>query len=1303
MADPDPPESARTLDAALRAARPEPDEVLTRRLRLHGVLAAVLGTEAAPPEIDRFIVERKIGEGGMGVVYRARDRASGDAVALKLLAQGNDADDARFAREARILGELRHPAIVRYVAHGRTASGQPYLAMAWLDGEDLGARLRRQGLTVAEAVVVATRLAEALAEVHAHGVVHRDLKPANVFLPDGEVARATLLDFGVARRDAVSLGRLTRTGAVVGTPSYMAPEQVLGAALDGRADLFALGCVLYECLVGRPAFVAEQVLAVLARVLYLDPPRVRDARAEAPPALDALVGHLLAKAPDDRPASAAAVAHALRGLDSATGAAAPPGEAPALSTSEQRVVTLVLAAHARAGDDQRVRALARRFGTTLERVAGETLVAALVAHGPAIDLAGNAARLALALHTLVPGAPMVVATGPGVVGATLPVGEVIDRGARLLGAHGAGVWLDDVTAALLEGRFELAVDPRGTRLIGARPSELGPRTLVGQATPCVGRAAELALLDAALADATARGRARALLITAPSGVGKSRLIHEWRRRLTAGDAPARILWCRGEPMSGGAPYVLAAQLIRHAADLPEGAPAKVQRALLTAALASRIADAELGRVTTFLAELLGLTQPDDSDELRAARASPLLMGDQLALAWEDWLHAECASHPVVLVIEDLHWGDAPSVKLLDAALRALRDQPLVVVAVGRPEISDLFPGLWAARSVQTITLGELSREASEELARAVLRDAADAPTLAWISARAGGHALYLEEVIRAVAAGQRASVPASVVAMVQARLAALTADARRVVRAASVFGDVFWRGGVRALVGLDERVVAEILDELASGELINRRRPARFAGEVEYGFRHALFREAAAAMLTDDDRALGHRLAAEWLIAAGERQPLLLAEHLAQAADPRASEWFARAAEDALHGNDYVGALDRAARGRALGATGDLLGRLRVVEAEAHVWQGATEAAEQSGLAALEQLPVAGARWYDALRHTMNARTPAPPALLTRLVAWLETPPDDPAARASFVRAAAITGKHLSFAGQHPAAWRVVERAEAAAATLPAGDVLHAWTARARGWALAFDGSQDAALRSYALAAQRFEAVGDLRSACTMTISVGWLQATELGMHVEAEQALRKGLALAERVGVTRLVWSAKQNLGVALMHQGRHAEARALLEETVRAFEDMRDGRLAGGSRFYLTLLHTRAGDLARAGEEARIAIDLARDVPTTRACALAAYARALLAGGHADDALAQARAAAAILAELGNIEQGEALIRLALAEALIATGAADEARAVTAVARARLDERAARIAELEVRRSFLEQVAEHAALRAL
>src|SRR5262249_11018590 len=152
-------------------------------------------------------------------------------------------------REARILAELSHPRIVRYIAHGAVPSGEPYLAMEWLDGEDLGAPLSRCPLGPSRSVGVAVSVAQALGFAHARGVVHGDLKPSNIFLVDGRIDALKLLDFGVAWIDAAS--RMTRTGALMGTPGYMAPEQTRGVeGLDARADVFSLGCVLFECLTG---------------------------------------------------------------------------------------------------------------------------------------------------------------------------------------------------------------------------------------------------------------------------------------------------------------------------------------------------------------------------------------------------------------------------------------------------------------------------------------------------------------------------------------------------------------------------------------------------------------------------------------------------------------------------------------------------------------------------------------------------------------------------------------------------------------------------------------------------------------------------------------------------------------------------------------------------------------------------------------------------------------------------------------------------------------------------------------------
>jgi serine/threonine protein kinase len=223
----------------------------------------------------RFVLESVAGAGGMGTVYRARDEQSGHAVALKLIqARGKPHETERFGREAELLSTLRHPGIVGYLAHGVAETGEPYLAMEWLEGQDLSQRLDRGALSLSESLLLLRRAAEALAVAHTCGVVHRDLKPNNLFLRDGQVEGVVLLDFGIARREVVSR-QLTKTGMVIGTPEYMAPEQARGERqLTAAADVFSLGCVLFECLTGQPPFTADHVLAVLARILFDEPPRL---------------------------------------------------------------------------------------------------------------------------------------------------------------------------------------------------------------------------------------------------------------------------------------------------------------------------------------------------------------------------------------------------------------------------------------------------------------------------------------------------------------------------------------------------------------------------------------------------------------------------------------------------------------------------------------------------------------------------------------------------------------------------------------------------------------------------------------------------------------------------------------------------------------------------------------------------------------------------------------------------------------------------------------------------------------------
>jgi hypothetical protein len=343
-------------------------------------------------------------------------------------------------------------------------------------------------------------------------------------------------------------------------------------------------------------------------------------------------------------------------------------------------------------------------------------------------------------------------------------------------------------------------------------------------------------------------------------------------------------------MGAGSTFALLGSAARGKLGISIGEPLELRRSKLLAEMEAALPEGDRRRVAELVGEMIGTPFPDDdSPRLRAARQNEALMARQIEAAYLDWIRALSSRRPVLLVLEDLHWGDEASVKLLDAALRDLTDAPFVVLAFARPEVQSVFPRLWASRELHHVRLRELPRKAAESLVRAVLGATIDAAGVEALVDRAAGNAFYLEELIRAVAEGRAGALPDTVLGMVEARLRALTPNARRVLRAASLLGEVFWKSAVLALLGEDAAGLHEEdpFSTLCNLELIVRRGKPRFAGEEEYGFRHALLREGAYAMLPAHDREVGHRRAGEWLEAAGEQDLLVLAEHFHRGAEHR--------------------------------------------------------------------------------------------------------------------------------------------------------------------------------------------------------------------------------------------------------------------------------------------------------------------------------------------------------------------------------------------------------------------------------
>lgn len=270
--------------------------------------------------LAHYRIYRVLGTGGMGIVFEAEDTHLNRTVALKVMRKelaANNTVRERFLQEARAAAALNSDYIVTVYQVG-LANDVPYLAMQYLRGESVQDRLERKGrLPLGESLTITKQAAMGLADAHAIGMVHRDIKPSNLWLecdgPGDNFKRVRILDFGLARRDTEST-RLTATGVVVGTPHFMAPEQASGKTVDGRADLFSLGGVLYSMVTGELAFDGDSVMAVLTALATKSPPRLADRCQEVPHEVSQLVDSLLEKDPSRRTQNAAAVVAAINAI-----------------------------------------------------------------------------------------------------------------------------------------------------------------------------------------------------------------------------------------------------------------------------------------------------------------------------------------------------------------------------------------------------------------------------------------------------------------------------------------------------------------------------------------------------------------------------------------------------------------------------------------------------------------------------------------------------------------------------------------------------------------------------------------------------------------------------------------------------------------------------------------------------------------------------------------------------------------------------------------------------------------------------
>lgn len=269
-------------------------------------LTAGRPSELLGKQIAGYLVESEIGRGGMAVVYRAKDLRLDRTVALKLLAPElarNDTFRKRFTHESRVAAAIDHPHIVPVFEAGET-DGILYIAMRYVAGQDLRALLDRKGpLSVRVAGRIASQVASALDAAHDHDLVHRDVKPGNILIAAGTDSdhpeHVYLTDFGLTKK-SLSLTGFTSVGQFVGTLDYVAPEQISGRPVDGRCDVYSLGCVVFESMAGTPPFQRDDDMALLWAHQYDPPPPLTEQRPDLPASVDDVMAKALAKSPDDR-------------------------------------------------------------------------------------------------------------------------------------------------------------------------------------------------------------------------------------------------------------------------------------------------------------------------------------------------------------------------------------------------------------------------------------------------------------------------------------------------------------------------------------------------------------------------------------------------------------------------------------------------------------------------------------------------------------------------------------------------------------------------------------------------------------------------------------------------------------------------------------------------------------------------------------------------------------------------------------------------------------------------------------------
>ena len=879
-----------------------------------------------------YRIERPLGRGGTSVVYLAEDLGLHRRVALKVLTQAfaeTPGAHDRFVRESQLAASIDHPNVIPIYEAG-DVQGRLFIAMRYVEGSDLRTLLQSEGPMDAERVLrIVRQLAGALDAAHARGLVHRDVKPGNVLLTTAEGTGSEhvyLSDFGVTR--AAADMAITGTGRFVGTVEYAAPEQFEGGDLTPRTDVYSLGCVLFECLAAHPPFQREHEAAVMYAHLFEEAPSLIAERPDLPRAIDEVIRHSLAKAPEQRFGSVSQLLDAF--AQTLTSGSVPPLPAAAPAGGERRWATVMYADTsdvAASQDPEEAHDLAQaitrqmaadvsRYGGTVTMVKADGLMAVFGAPTAHEDDAERAVRTALAMRASVPAADKRLAqvqlqigidTGDGMAAWVGPewrsqytfVGEATTAASRLRSACLPGeILVGTVTRTATERVIEYAAHaPAVSSGEGAPLSAWSviriretPLERLGVATSFVGREVEFDLLRSAWDRVVASRHTHLCTVIGPAGIGKSRLLREIA---TAIEREGRVIQGRCLPFGETTGYDAFGQQVKHAAGILRSHPESAARELLGRHVRDLHVSEDGDEIVTHLGVLLGFRTDLTPDR------------QLLFFSARRYVEALARQSPTALLFEDLHWAEPALLDLIQWLAARVEDAPLLLLTAARPQFTDARPSWGAGLRHSALPLDPLREDEARELALLLIPSDNDGDgSIDELVTTGGGNPLFMEELANAIpdrTPMYAAPLPGTVQAIIAARLDTLPVHERGLLQDASVVGRLFWRGALMTLEA-DAGSLDDALELLETRDFIRRQPTSRIAGDPEYLFKHILTMEVAYSTLPRPARRERHAAVARYLEGSlGDRareHAALLAHHWKEAGEPSlAAPYLVTAAE----------------------------------------------------------------------------------------------------------------------------------------------------------------------------------------------------------------------------------------------------------------------------------------------------------------------------------------------------------------------------------------------------------------------